>query len=273
VAFRQFYDVLSGAIQRLLGSKEANERQIGEMLASVEYENVMTALSLALDAQVSILNPYSALSIYLRTIKDERRILALGEAVLPRLRAYPSEVLGGEIGEELVRIVGDIGNRQLSLRQYTLAEASYRELFGLLDAQTAISHEDKEKLKASIYHQLGRVAQEQRQWEQAEQCYQQALDIKIEFNDRYSQASTYHQLGGVAQEQRQWEQARDFFLKGLEITSEFNDKPVLAITLRSLARLWQASGDTDLPHAIGSILNFTPEEAETLLSSLLSKQS
>ena len=42
---------------------------------------------------------------------------------------------------------------------------------------------------------LGMVAQEQRQWAQAEQYYQQALAIYIEFNDRYAQAATYHQLG------------------------------------------------------------------------------
>ena len=29
--------------------------------------------------------------------------------------------------------------------------------------------------------------------------YQQSLALKIEFNDRYTQASTYHQLGGVAE--------------------------------------------------------------------------
>ena len=60
------------------------------------------------------------------------------------------------------------------------------------------------------------MAQEQRQWEQAEQSYQQALQISIESNDRYSQASTYHQLGSVAEEQRQWDKAREYFLRALE---------------------------------------------------------
>jgi len=39
------------------------------------------------------------------------------------------------------------------------------------------------------------VAQEQRQWAQAEEYYRQALAIYVEFNDRYEQAGTYHQLG------------------------------------------------------------------------------
>jgi len=80
-------------------------------------------------------------------------------------------------------------------------------------------------------------------------------------------------LGQVAQEQRQWGQARDYFLKNLAITAEFDDEPRLAITMRSLGRLWQASRDTDLPHAIGSILQTTPEDVETRLSSLLSEET
>ena len=39
------------------------------------------------------------------------------------------------------------------------------------------------------------VAQEQRQWEQAEQYYQQALQIYIEYNDRYAQASNLPPVG------------------------------------------------------------------------------
>jgi Tfp pilus assembly protein PilF len=53
---------------------------------------------------------------------------------------------------------------------------------------------------------------------QAEQYYQQALTIDVEFKDRYNQARTYRQLGVVAQEQHQWGQARDYFLKALAIT-------------------------------------------------------
>jgi hypothetical protein len=80
-------------------------------------------------------------------------------------------------------------------------------------------------------------------------------------------------LGWVAQEQRQWRQARDYFLKSLAITAEFDDKHRLALTLLSLGRLWRARRDTDLPHAIASILQTTPEGVETLLSSLLSEET
>jgi tetratricopeptide (TPR) repeat protein len=113
------------------------------------------------------------------------------------------------------------------------------------------------------------VAQEQRQWAQAERYYQQALEIYIEFNDRYSQASTYHQLGRVAQEQRQWAQAREYLLKDLEISAELGDEHDIGITFRSLARLWQASGDKGLPEAMASILQTSPAEVQALLRQIL----
>ena len=40
--------------------------------------------------------------------------------------------------------------------------------------------------QAVTYHQLGRVAQEQRRFDEAETTYRQALDIKLEFGDRHS---------------------------------------------------------------------------------------
>ncbi len=68
--------------------------------------------------------------------------------------------------------------------------------------------------------QLGIVAQEPWQWQQAEQYYQQALAITIEFGNRYVQAGTLHQLGRVVEEQRQWALARDWFVRSLEIYVE-----------------------------------------------------
>jgi tetratricopeptide (TPR) repeat protein len=71
---------------------------------------------------------------------------------------------------------------------------------------------------------LGRVAQELREFEQARVYYQQALDIFIEFCDRYSQASSYHQLGRVAQELREFEQAKAYYQQALDIFIEFCDR-------------------------------------------------
>jgi len=118
--------------------------------------------------------------------------------------------------------------------------------------------------QAGTYGQLGMVAQEQRQWAQAERHYQRALEISIEFNDRMGQARTHHQLGRVAEEQRQWAQARDYFLKALETFRIHEDTHNLGIVRRSLARLWKASGDESILPAVAGVLGVSAEEAEKM---------
>ena len=96
------------------------------------------------------------------------------------------------------------------------------------------------------------MAQEQRQWPQAEQYYQQALQIKIEFNDRYEQAGTYHQLGSVAQEQRQWPQAEQYYQQALQIKIEFNDRYAQATPTTSWAAWRRSSASGPRPSSTTS---------------------
>jgi tetratricopeptide (TPR) repeat protein len=100
---------------------------------------------------------------------------------------------------------------------------------------------------------LGIVAEEQRQWQQAQTYYQQALDIKIEYSDRYSQASTYHQLGIVAEEQEDWETAKNYLLQALQIFVEFEDEHSLGIAFRNLARLYHITEDESLLTSVASM--------------------
>jgi tetratricopeptide (TPR) repeat protein len=223
-AFRQHYDDLGGAIADLLQSKEAKEKQLGQALARLEYENLAHALELALEARASILNPYVALSRYLDAAQEQRRGLELGETVLARLGEYPAEALAGPLGAEFVGVLDNIAKCQLLLKRYAAAEASCQKTLGLIAGLRDVDEEMRGKMTASVYHQLGMVAGEQRRWAQAEEYYQQALAIFIEFNDRYFQASTYHQLGMVAGEQRRWAQAEEYYQQALQIYVEFNDR-------------------------------------------------
>ncbi len=244
-AFRQHYDQLGGALYGLLNSKDPQKRQLGQILASLQYENLVTALNLALEARVSIGNLFFPLSSYLDMKQDQRRGLELGQAVLSRLEEYPLDKLARALGFEFARVIDDIALRQLSLKQYAAAEASYQKVLSFLFNNQQLDADTIKKQSASIYHQLGRVAQEQRRWQQAEQYYQQALQIFIEYNERYSQASTYHNLGIVAQEQRQWEQAEQYYQQALQVCIEYNDRYSQARTYHHLGwvaqeqRQWQ----------------------------------
>jgi tetratricopeptide (TPR) repeat protein len=238
-AFRLHYDEWSGTLYQLMESKEPQERQIGFLFTQLEYENVSAALDLALYAQVSIIEPYRALSTYLNSVQDNRRGLTLGQRVLAALEQYPADVLAGPLGAEFAMIlIDDIGTRQLTLKQATAAEEAYQRALLLLK-NSGLAPELIGKLNAVTYHQLGIVAEEQRQWAAAEAYYQQALAIDQEFGNRYSQASTYHQLGSVAQEQRQWAAAKGYYQQALAIFQAFNDRYSQATVYHQLGRVAQ----------------------------------
>ncbi len=285
---------------------------MGQLVTGLEYENLVTALNLALEAQVSVDNTYFTLSVYLDAMQDQRRGLELGQTVLVSLEDYPLDKLAGQLGVDFVGVIDNIAMRQLALKQYTEAEASYQKALAVWLENKSYDSDTIKRRSASIYHQLGRVAQEQRQWQQAEQYYQQALQINIEYNDRYAQASTYHQLGRVAEEQRQWEQAEqyyqqalqiyieyndryaqagtygqlglleqerlqwsqacDYLLRALEIFIAFEDDHYIGITIRNLARLWKASDDASLPAVIATTLGASVEETEKLLREVLGEK-
>ncbi|MDV7392643.1 tetratricopeptide repeat protein, partial [Arthrospira platensis SPKY1] len=118
----------------------------------------------------------------------------------------------------------------------------------------------------STYHQLGIVAQAQRQWAPAERYYQQALQIYIDFNDRYEQAGTYHQLGRVAEEREQWQSAVGYFFNALETYVAYQDEHNRNIVLRGLGRVWQATQDAALPARVAAILGVSQSEARELLA-------
>lgn len=98
----------------------------------------------------------------------------------------------------------------------------------------------------------------------------QALAVKIEFNDRYSQASTYHNLGRVATEdQCQWPQAEQYYHQALAIFAEFHDEHSLRVVLGSLARPWQTSGGASLPGRLAEVIGDNVENVEGLLKQYL----
>jgi len=233
-AFRGIYDEFADAIYQLQESKNAPEKQAGLALARLEYENLATALNLAVRDQVSIMNSHLALSGYLEAVHDDSRGLALGETLLAGLEKYRPETLAGPLGFELVGVIDNIAERQFLLKQFTAAEVSYRRALELLERNQSLDASTKRRLGGRIHHRLGMVAEEQRQWAQAEQHYRKALEICIEFKDRHQQAKTYHQLGRVAEEQRQWVQAEQHYRKALEIFIGSKDRHSQAFTYGQL---------------------------------------
>jgi tetratricopeptide (TPR) repeat protein len=242
--FKRHYRGLAGDYTWLMQSKEADKRKIGIFFCHLEYENLYTALEISLQQQDSV-SIVSCLSTYLDLTKDVQTHLKLLEWVAEAQTAYPDEMRTGERGVEILEVLLKLANRYLETQQYPKAQESYETQIDLIQQLEGISEEQKQSMLATTYHQLGRVAEEQRQWQQAQTYYQQALDIKIEYGDRYSQAGTYHNLGIVAQEQRQWQQAQTYYQQALDIKIEYSDRYSQAGTYHNLGivaqeqRQWQ----------------------------------
>ena len=268
-AFHDVYDQYSDELSSLQRSKDPRERQFGLVLTALEYENLTTALNLALDLMGSSSGPYNALIGYLDARQDHLRALALYPSMIERMEAYPPEQLAGELGFELTSRINALGTINLKLKRFGESIAAYQKTLQLLLQVTLIDKLQVDMLKAKSYHGLGRVAEEQRQWQQAELYYRQTLQLYGEYNDRYEQADTYHSLGMVAQEQRQWQQARDFFLQALKIFVAAEDNYSSGIVLRSFARLWQASGDEGIPTLIAPVMGSTSAQTEEVLRNML----
>jgi tetratricopeptide (TPR) repeat protein len=143
---------------------------------------------------------------YLNATNDSQGELSLLEYVCEGLEKYDLPSTSKENDEQIIRAFWQRANLYLTFKRFSDAENGYKQALTFL-RNVNLSVESRKSIESGLYHQLGIVAQEQRQWEQANTYYQQALDINIEFGDRYAQARTYHQLGSASGpgSQRQWE--------------------------------------------------------------------
>ena len=95
---------------------------------------------------------------------------------------------------------------------------------------------------ASTYHNLGRIAQAQRDFASAEQWYRKSLAITEKQGDEHGAAMTYNQLGIISQERRDFATAEQWYRKALAVWVKHDDKHSEAITRSNLERLREAAG-------------------------------
>jgi len=111
-------------------------------------------------------------------------------------------------------------NEALAASDLEGARAIYQEILDELTSLNDFSVNDK---IAAVYHQLGRVAQEQQRFDEATAFYHKALQIREDTGDLYNAADDYHQLGVVAQHQRRIDEATAFYHKALQIFEDAGD--------------------------------------------------
>ena len=234
--FKNHYLSLAAYYQHLMESKDPQERQLGIVFCRWEYENLYQALQICLEKQESV-SIFFCLYQYFELISNVQSQLKLSEFVCKAHEAYPSEIRTGEIGYEIILILGNLASCYLDTQNYQQAKESYQKVIKQLQQLSGVEATQIKSTLATTYHQLGRVAEELREFEQARNYYQQALDINIEFGARYDCARTYHQLGRVAEELREFEQARNYYQQALDINIEFDARYDCARTYHQLGRV------------------------------------
>nr|WP_322678770.1 tetratricopeptide repeat protein [Nostoc sp. DedQUE03]MDZ7974114.1 CHAT domain-containing protein [Nostoc sp. DedQUE03] len=256
--FKNHYIGLALSYNRYMKSKEPQERQIGIFFCRLEYENLYNALQICLEKQETI-DIFFCLDKYFELINDIPSGLKLSEFVCKAQVAYPPEIRTGKIGLEIVMALDRLAMGYLQTQNYPQAKESYLRTLELSQKLQGVEAAQIKSSLASTYHQLGIVAEDLREYHQARDYYQQALEINIEFGDRYSCASTYYHLGKVAEELGELEEAKANYLQDLVITTEFNDEHGLGISLRNLARFYQTTQDEDLLREVAKIFKTTVE--------------
>jgi tetratricopeptide (TPR) repeat protein len=235
IAFEAVMSGLAKKVSSLFDSQDPKMRQVGLIVGRLELANLEAALLAASKSGRSVIQLFVAVSRIMTANRDFGGLLALGQGVLDAMEASPATLRHPRFTIEMIGVVDHLALKNLQLRTYAEAERLYTKALELLDSFLATNPDNQLGVgRAAVLHQLGRVAQGQRNWTQAENYYQKALAIKIAFNERYEQASTLHQLGTVAQAQRNWTQAADYYPMALAIFMEFNERYDQAKTLHQL---------------------------------------
>jgi len=239
LGFKNHYEGLAGSYYQLMKSKEAREKQLGVMFCKLEYENLYAALQIAIERQENF-TIFRCLGIYLEQTGDFKQCLKLCDEVCNLTTNYPLDRISDQIALQIIDAYLKLGNCHLQLKDYVASKTAYLEGMQRTEDLSTIDKSTQQGAIATLYHQLGIVAQELREYEQARQHYQQALQIHIEYGDRHSQAKSNHQLGYVAQELREYEQARQYYQQALQIRIEYGDHYTQARTHHNLGMVAEA---------------------------------
>lgn len=263
--FKNHYRGLADYYNKLLDSKNPQEKQWGILFCRWEYENLFNALQICLKKQENI-HIFFCLHQYFAVTKDVSNRLKLCESVCQACQTYPEEIKTGIIGGNIANALGNLAIAYKDTKNYEQAKQTHLKFIELTQNLQGVDEQQKASILGTIYHNLGAVAQELREWEQARSYYQQAIQIYIEYGARYEQASTLHNLGRVAQEVGELSQAKSYYLQALQISAEFNDNySVQTFSWPRLVALYQQTQDEEIFVAAADILGIGVEELRGLL--------
>ncbi|MBU7028292.1 MAG: tetratricopeptide repeat protein [Theionarchaea archaeon] len=133
-------------------------------------------------------------------------------------------------------LLGEKANSALRRNELEEAESSHQHI---IDYLMSLDDPAVEPKIAVGYHNLGVIAQERQQFDQAEKWYRKSLEIRERLGLERDAASDYHNLGVIAQERQQFDQAEKWYRKSLEIYERLGLERDAASDYHQLGRIVQ----------------------------------
>ena len=221
-----FYSLLPALQERALAATPADSHAANRSLLALALYNAAKFLEQQLTQSAT-----PALSRSMQGLSSLALRSALGQAdaalLAQCLQLYCQRALWARAGEAqqfgnavelwlqgatnqpmLAPLRSTLASLWLALRLYPRALPTYQ---AILDDQSAHSYH------GIVYHEIGRVYQEQRQWQLALEAYQHALELH---EHQHQSGATYHQIGMVYGEQQQWQQALAAYQHALKLKKQ-----------------------------------------------------
>jgi tetratricopeptide (TPR) repeat protein len=133
--------------------------------------------------------------------------------------------------------------------EVTESVCSQLHTFGAWDDEAALIHDTLARLpdtsdrRAAWIHQLGRIAQDRGDYDEAQARYEQSLQIDERLGNQSGIASGYGQLGSLAQDRGDYDEARARYEQSLHIEEELGNPAGMTASYHNLGVIAQLRGD------------------------------
>jgi tetratricopeptide (TPR) repeat protein len=128
-------------------------------------------------------------------------------------------------------LMGTEASECIETKEFDRADTLNKELLEYLASQ---EDGETDPRTAAVFHQMGQVAQNRWQLEEAQELYTQSLAIIEGGEDQETVADDYYGLGMVCQYRRRYTEAKEWFSKALEIHQRVDNAEEMVKDYRSL---------------------------------------
>ncbi|TKK84451.1 tetratricopeptide repeat protein [Herbidospora galbida] len=226
-------------LHRQLGEGDA---ELADRVLRVQYDSLAGVFGSALDARQWRTAQRIAAVLTARWSDDldeeGREWTARGRRAL-EFAGGIAPALDGPAGELWFSLVAGDAERHLATGRLAEAGGAYRDLLAALPQRPAGAQ------LAAVQHQLGRVAEEREDWDEAEEWYRTSLATGEEIDYRPVTAGSRHGLGRVAFERGRLDEADRWFRRSLDANGRLGDRRMTRATCRQLVRVAVARGDAE----------------------------